>query len=252
MIECYPLRGLASSHVLIAVAWIILAAVSGECQASSMRAAGCPTDDHQTTSAGGDAGDAIGATSPALFEVRASSFPELARTDLRVRLFHSQSDYFRARFSVSRFLLLMPMCYFVDVNPALFLGPPVSDGTCAILAHELAHVVSLSRGNRIRRLGLIRLLSQRYAVKFERGADLEAIHRGYGDGLKTYRTWVYSHVPPGKPQEKRRNYFSPEEITALQMKLQEQPDLFQYWSLHVPTNLQEIQRTGSGTANHIR
>ena len=80
-------------------------------------------------------------------------------------------------------------------------------------------------------------------MKFERGADLEAIHRGFGDGLKTYRTWVYAHIPPGKLQQKLRNYFSPEEITAIQVKLREQPDLFQYWSLHVPTNLQEIQRT---------
>jgi hypothetical protein len=80
-------------------------------------------------------------------------------------------------------------------------------------------------------------------VKFERGADLEVIHRGFGDGLKTYRNWVYSHVLPSKLQAKLRNYFSPEEITAIQVKLREQPDLFQYWSLHVPTNLQEIQRT---------
>ena len=86
-------------------------------------------------------------------------------------------------------------------------------------------------------------MSQRYTVKFERGADLEAIHRGYADGLKTYRAWVYTHIPPDKLQEKLRNYFSPEEITAIQVKLQEQPDLFQYWSLHMPTNLQEIQRT---------
>ena len=180
---------------------------------------------------------------PFMLTVRGSSFPELSHIDLQVRAFRSQSDYFRTRFSVSRFLLLMPMRYFVDVNPALFLRPPPSEGVCAILAHELAHVVSLSSGNRIRRLGLIRLLSQRYTVKFERGTDLEAIHRGYGDGLKTYRTWVYSHVPSGKVQEKRRNYFSPEEITAIQGKLQKQPELFQYWSRHVPTNLDEIQRT---------
>ena len=244
MIECYSLRRLASSHVLIAVAWIILAAVSGECQPSSgVQTVGCPTVDHQTTFADGDAGDAIGVTSPALLEVRASSFQELAHTDLRVRAFRSQSDYFRTRFSLSRFVLLMPMRYFVDVNPALFLRPPPSEGICAILAHELAHVVSLSRGNRIRRLGLIRLMSQRYTVKFERGADLEAIHRGYADGLKTYRAWVYTHIPPDKPQVKLRNYFSPEEITAIQVKLQEQPDLFRYWSLHIPANLQEIQRT---------
>jgi hypothetical protein len=143
----------------------------------------------------------------------------------------------------SRFLLLMRMRYFVDVNPVLLQCNAPSDGTRAIVAHELAHVVSLSHGNRLRRLGLIRLISERYTVKFERGADLEAIHRGYGDGLKAYRTWVYNHIPPDKLQQKLRTYFSPDEITAIQVKLQERPDLFEYWKRHVPRNLQEIQRT---------
>jgi hypothetical protein len=233
-----------SPHLVAAFAWIMLAAASGDCQSSSgVQTVGCPTFSHQTAVTDKDASGAIRATSPALFEVRASSFPELARAELRVRSFRSRSDYFRARFSLSRFLLLMPMRYFVDINPALFLSPPASDGVCAILAHELAHLVSLSRGNRIRRLGLVRLISRRYTVKFERRADLEAIHRGYGDGLKTYRTWAYSHIPPSKLQEKRQNYFSPEEITAIEVKLQEQPGLFHYWSMHVPTNLEEIQRT---------
>ena len=237
-----PLR--ASSQVVIAFVGLTLAALSVQCQSSpGAQAADCPTAGHPGLVTGGDANDAIAVSGPIILKVRESSFPELSRIELRVRAFRSQSDYFRTRFSLSRFLLFMPMRYFVDVNPALFLGAPASDGVCAILAHELAHVVSLSRGNRIRRLGLIRLISRRYTVKFERGADLEAIHRGYGDGLKMYRTWVYRHVPPGRLQQKLRNYFSPEEITAIQMKLQEQPDLFRYWSLHMPTNLQEIQRT---------
>ena len=105
------------------------------------------------------------------------------------------------------------------------------------------HVLSLSHGNRIRRLGLVRLLSKAYISKFERRTDLEAIHRGYGDGLKSYRVWVYAHVPPNKLGEKRRNYFSPEEITAIQKGVQKHPDLFAYWSRHVPANLQGIQNS---------
>jgi len=141
-----------------------------------------------------------------------------------------------------RFLLLRQMRYFVDVNPAVFKHQAPPDGVCAILAHELVHVVSLSRGNRIRRFGLARLLSKRHTLKFERGADLGAIHRGYGNGLKSYRVWVYAHIPPGKLQQKLHNYFSPEEIAAIQKDLQERPDLFEYWSEHVPTSLQEIER----------
>jgi hypothetical protein len=133
------------------------------------------------------------------------------------------------------------MRYFVDVNPALLQEQAPPDGVCAILAHELVHVVSLSRSNRIRRFGLVRLLSKGQTAKFERRADLEAIHRGYGDGLKNYRTWVYLHIPPSKLQEKRRNYFSPEEITAIEKKMLEQPDLFAYWAEHVPMSLRAIE-----------
>src|SRR5262249_26722369 len=189
-----------------------------------------------------DAG--IGVVSTVLQDIRDTSYPELAHVDLRLRSFRSQSDYFRTRFSFPRFLLLMRMRYFVDVNPAVFQEQAPSDGVCAILAHELVHVVSLSRGNRIRRFGLVRLLSKGQTTKFERRTDLEAIHRGYGDGLKNYRAWVYIQIPPGKLHEKRRNYFSPEEIAAIEKKLRERPDLFAYWSEHVPLNLLAIQDGG--------
>jgi hypothetical protein len=198
-----------------------------------------PTSNFDSKREQADAG--IGAATAVIQKIRGTSYPELTHVDLRVRTFRSQSDYFRTRFSLSRFLLLMRMRYFVDVNPALFQEQAPSDGVCAILAHELVHAVSLSRGNRIRRFGLVRLLSKEQAAKFERRADLEAIHRGYGDGLRSYRIWVYAHIPPNKLQEKRRNYFSPEEIAAIQKKVQERPDLFAYWSTHVPANLQEIQ-----------
>ena len=202
----------------------------------------CPTIDHQAATADGKAHDSIAAMSPVVLGIRRASFPELGSIDVRVRTFRSGSDYFRTRFSLSRFLLLRPMRYFVDVNPAVLQRQAPSEGICAIVAHELAHVASLSHGNRFRRLGLIRLMSAGYTVRFERGADLEAIHRGYGDGLEKYRTWVYTHVPPGKLPQKQRNYFSPEEITAIQVRLRQEPDIFKYWSQHMPANLGEIQR----------
>jgi hypothetical protein len=240
------------SHIrtVLACAGIFLS-VPVVCQLDPSALRGCPPGNQQGVLAGpaprssgskqeqGDPG--ITAVGTVLQEIQSASYAELAHVDLRVRSFRSQSDYFRSRFSWSRFLLPVRMRYFVDVNPALFQNQAPSDGVCAILAHELVHVVSLSRGNRIRRLGLIRLLSKGQTAKFERRADLEAIHRGYGDGLKGYRTWVYVHIPPSKLQEKRRNYFSPEEIDAIEKKLLAQPDLFAYWSEHVPMNLRAIE-----------
>ena len=151
-----------------------------------------------------------------------------------------RSDYFRTRFSLPRFFFLMPMRYSVQVNPDLFSQGAPQDGVCAILAHELAHVAALSHGNRIRRFNLIRLMSAGYTRRFERKTDLEAIRRGYGDGLKVYRTWVYAHIPPEKLAEKRRRYFSAEEIERIQQVSLRDPSRFVEWSRQVPMRLEEI------------
>jgi hypothetical protein len=221
-------RAQSFAMILGAFLFAVLTPSSGQ----DLGASGCVRTDQS------DAG--LPATQAHLQTVRELSFPELAGIDLRMRGFHSRADFFRSGFSISRFFLLERMRYFVEVNPALFNRGAPSDGICAVLAHELSHVVSLSHGNRIRRLGLIRLLSRGYTAQFERTTDLEAIHRGYGDGLKSYRTWVYANIPAKALAAKRRYYFSPEEIGQIQERLRDQPDLFTRWSKHVPMNLQEI------------
>jgi hypothetical protein len=249
---CYSLCRSAGCQVLIALGGLFFATVSADGQSEPAKViASCPPYDQDTAlrpsstihsdGQSGQTDAAISTVSTVIQGVRRTSFPELAHVDLRVRIFRSHADYLRTRFSLSRFLLLMPMRYFADVNPVLFQEQAPSDGVCAILSHELSHVVSLSRGNRIRRFGLVRLLSKRQTAKFERRTDLEAIHRGYGDGLKSYREWVYAHIPPCKLPEKRRNYFSPEEIGAIQILLEKQPELLGYWKAHVPMSLQEVQ-----------
>jgi hypothetical protein len=182
----------------------------------------------------------IAQTESRMQEVRAASFPELRKVDVRVRSFHSQADYFRTRFSVMRFFLPVKMRYLVEVNPELFALSAPEDGVCAILAHELSHVSAMSRGNRMREFGLVRLLSKGFTAKFERRTDLEAIHRGYGDGLKSYRGWVYGHVPAENLAAKKRNYFSPEEIKEVQNGLKANPGLYVYWRKHVPLSSGQI------------
>jgi hypothetical protein len=172
--------------------------------------------------------------------VKDASFPELQNVNVGTGTFRSEADYFRTRFSMPRFLFLRPMRYRVEVNPKLFSEGAPKDGVCAILAHELVHVTDLKRGNRLRRLGLVRLLSGRFTARFERKADLEAIARGYGEGLKSYRAWVYGHVPARVVEEKKRRYFSPEEIAAVEKGLREKPGLLEYWRKHVPMGLREI------------
>jgi len=152
-------------------------------------------------------------------EIRSSSFPELAKKDIRVRLFGGESDYFQARFSISRFIFMRRMQYVVRVNSGATLHTAPEEGRRAILAHELAHLVYYAKGNRLHLLTLLRFPSKAFRERFEKGADLEAIKRGYAQGLRQYRAWLYRHVPPDALAEKRRDYLSPDEIDAVQRQI---------------------------------
>ena len=80
-------------------------------------------------------------------EIIARSFPNLIGIDIRVKRFQSDTDYFRTSFSAVHFLDGVKMRYFILVNPQWRTrGAPV-EGVQAILAHELAHVEDLTRGN---------------------------------------------------------------------------------------------------------
>jgi hypothetical protein len=186
---------------------------------------------------------AIERTRTLVDEIIAASYPELRGADIQIKLFHDDADYFRTRFGISRFLFVRRMRYFLLVNPQVFAWQAPLAAVRAILAHELGHILYFKQRNRVRLVGLMCLASKRYSARFERRTDLQAISHGYGEGLKEYRAWLYRHVPSRKLAEKKRNYFSPEEIDAIQAAARRQPELLRYWSRHVPRNLKEILET---------
>ncbi len=172
-------------------------------------------------------------------EVISASYPELKGTEIQIKLFDSKSDYFKARFGIPQFFFGR-MQYLVFVNPRVFDRGAPDAGVRAILAHELGHVLYFKTRNRLKLLGLVRLASKASTQRFERWADLQAISRGYGEGLKEYRQWVYQNIPASKLAAKRLNYFSPEEIDAILFASRARPDLLRYWLKHVSLSLDQI------------
>lgn len=173
-------------------------------------------------------------------EIRAASFPELSGVIIKVELLQHEADFFRSRFTFLPFLTGRQMQYVLKVNPAVYARNVPEAGVRAIIAHELAHVVWYRQRKRIRLFGLACLLSEKYSARFERRTDLLAVERGYGAGLKEYRNWLYQQIPARKMAEKRRNYFSPEEVDAILARTQERPELFAWWARYVPLSLAEI------------
>ena len=174
-------------------------------------------------------------------ELIGASYPELRGVEIQFSIFQNNADFFRTRFGIPQFLFGRRMRYLIRVNPKVCELQAPEAGIQAILAHELAHILYFKVGNRARLLGLARLNSKGFTARFERQTDLQTISRGYGEGLKEYRKWLYQHVPDQKLQEKQRNYFSPEEIDAILSLSHRRPELLTYWLKHVPRNLQEVR-----------
>lgn len=195
------------------------------------------------TSVGTDSEEkaAVAETARLVAEIVNASFPELKNASIEIKTFHSRADFFRSRFSVSRFLTFRKLHYLIFVNPQVFEKNAAPEAVRAIIAHELAHVAYYRRHNRFELLGLIALSSKSFTARFERAADLQAIKRGYGAGLKIYREWLYRNIPAEKIHAKRRDYFSPEEIDLLTVAIREKPALLNFWLKNVPRNLTEIK-----------
>lgn len=185
---------------------------------------------------------AIARTNLIVREIVEKSYPELRETRIKIKTFDSRADYFRSRFSVARFLTFRKLDYLILVNPRIFeKDAPPDAAVRAIMAHELAHVAYYEQHNRFELLGLIGLLSNSFTARFERGADLETIKRGYGEGLKKYREWLYRNIPAEKIAAKKRDYFSPEEIDLILKATEEKPSLFDFWRKNIPRSLSEIE-----------
>lgn len=184
---------------------------------------------------------AVAKTTRIVAEIVENSYPELQNARITVKTFRSRSDYFRSRFSLARFLTFRKLHFIIFVNPQVFEKNAPPEGVRAIIAHELAHAAYYRRHNRFELFGLISLKSKSYAARFERGADLQAIKRGYGAGLIEYREWLYQNIPVRNVAAKKRDYFSPAEIDLITEAIKEKPDTIDYWIKNVPRSLSEIQ-----------
>jgi hypothetical protein len=191
--------------------------------------------------------NALRQTQSLVDELISVSYPELHDAEIRIKLFQGKSNFFRTRFGIPQFLFGGKMRYIISVNPRVFEWQAPEAGVRAIVAHELAHILYFKQKNRMRHFSLVRLASTKFTARFERRTDLEAISRGYGAGLKKYRQWLYQNIPQKKLLEKRRNYFSPDEIDAILSYSRQRPELLDYWQKHTPRNIQDISQPPSST-----
>jgi hypothetical protein len=147
--------------------------------------------------------------------VRAELFPELAEVSIEVGEMTSETDFFVANLELSSFdnpPLLRD--YLVLHNPEVFDDPPPRSGVIAILAHELKHVVDYTGMDSEALAEFALWYASEDTAAYERETDEHSLALGCGEGLIEYRLWLYDRLEPGAVEEKRRVYYTPEEIEA--------------------------------------
>lgn len=175
-------------------------------------------------------------------EIAPKSYAEIKLKKVRIKTFESDTNFFKARFSLVRFLTFQKMRHIIYVNPKMLELNAPEEGIRGILAHELAHIVYYTKKNRFELLGLLSLASNDFTAKFERKADLEAIARGYGEDLIKYREWLYQNIPANDLASKKHNYFTPEEISLIIPAIEKDADLIERLRKDIPRNLEETEQ----------
>lgn len=179
--------------------------------------------------------------------VRHGSFPQLERVAITVYDLRSDFDYLQARFTVASFFK-RELQYMIFFNPEALRRRVPPDGLRAIVAHELAHINYYESQSRMGLLSLVGLLVPSFTTRFERKADLDAIALGYGRGLETYRTWLYRNIPRAGEAEKKRDYYTPEEIEALLQAEARHPGMMAKFRRCIPRNMAEIRQEAEAPA----
>ncbi len=149
-------------------------------------------------------------------EIISESYPELKKANFDFKTLNDDSFYFQSNFKPVS-ILKKHFDYTVMVNPDVFEKDCPKEAVKAILAHELSHTLDYeSKGNiGVLKIGL-KMLSPKKRDEYEHRTDLTAISRGYGNGLIEYRNWVYKNIRQESVIQKKKTYYQPEEIKAIQ------------------------------------
>ncbi len=148
--------------------------------------------------------------------VRDAFFPELDGVSITLGTLESDADMFASNLDFSTIgAAPLERDYVIHANLKLLDDPPPSAATGAILAHELKHTADFTSMDAVElaEFGAWYDTTDDFSA-YERQTDEHVLALGCGRHLSSYRTWLYDHVSDDVVEEKRHDYYTPEEIDA--------------------------------------
>ena len=150
-----------------------------------------------------------------LGEVQATFHPALDGVSIALEAMDSDQDFFVANLDLSTAGEAGPdRDYRVQYGLRVFEDPPPFAATGAILVHELQHIEDYVAMDTAALAEFAIWYAGGDFAEYERATDEVVLEAGCGEGLKAYRLWLYGQVDAGTEAEKRRDYYTPEEIEA--------------------------------------
>lgn len=198
--------------------WLAVLALAGCTNAADVEPEPCPCADLTLPAA--PVTDEAGLAA-LLDEVETHLFPEMAGVAIGVAPV-PDLQFFRAWIELGT--ISEPdgrdRTYTVQYDPVVLADPPPAAALAAVLGHELGHVDHY--------LGMTSEEAVTFGLwygaqdpatstglsDYERATDEKVLVRGCADGLSAMREWIYAHTEGAVLEEKRRNYYTPEEIAA--------------------------------------
>lgn len=180
---------------------------------------------------------------PLINDIKQKSFPEL--NDIKIILGSVKSDsvFLESRPIIYSLFLPFKVRYKITINPKLFNMELPLFALEGILAHELAHTAYYVSQGRMATImtGLVFLNHSKH-IDFERRTDIDAITRGYGEGIKAYREIIYHELTDEQRIIKNQRYLSVDEIDELIVAYRNYPELKEFWLEKPPLNIADIRR----------
>jgi hypothetical protein len=142
-------------------------------------------------------------------------FPELQKIQIKIENFESDAYFLQANLKKKTiFKEAQKRTYVIEVNQKLYACPPSPEGLKAILVHEIQHINDYLNMSSVEVIGLAARYStnKKFHTKYERDTDTKTLEKGFGKGLIDYRLWVYQWLGPKELKNKKRFYYTPEEI----------------------------------------
>lgn len=150
------------------------------------------------------------------------NFPELRNAweqgRIKFKALQSNAYFFKTSYS-SGYLSgdRSKRTYSIDVNDSIYdpdqkpAGAPTVEAIQGILAHELVHLVDYEKADIKRKihLGVTIII---HPSSIERATDETAFARGFAQGIRKYREWIYGKLTQKVLKRKMKRYYTPEEI----------------------------------------